>query len=501
MRLLYSGALMGLVMASSVCAQVMQDAVGDAVARRTDPGADAAIVGTGALPDLVGLEVTGWIPGNAASDPYDGEVDGSEQPDLLHLTVEFSGLVSPPGPLGLDGQDYDPTRYGANPVYGFFEFDLDNDDDSGGEERSVAVTRYLANAARFGSIPTDADGKRLVLGPGDLDSSFSSEPQFERTGAEFVLALCGCWDLTVSDEGGAPDGRFDAGDTWIVRGRFFERAGAFDCLSLMFGNAQDGGPSGFGLYDPVVEVRYRHDLGLDRTMIELVFPITAAGAALLSGEAEQPLDFTFGAGNHYSLEEALVDLQFGALSSSGVCDVYAGDWGLVELHPAAGEYPRPLDPRAWGARALVGTAYVEEQPGSTYAWTDIAFGDRPGDVNGDGLVDADDLSDFDDVLEYEDGGSIDADGTVDGRLTIGGFGPEFSLFDLDYSGDVGPEDRLLIDVCLADVNGDGILDLGDISAFVDKFLAGNDDADINGDEVLDNGDIFAFVDLFQSGCT
>ncbi|MFT5422352.1 MAG: hypothetical protein ACI89L_000109 [Phycisphaerales bacterium] len=54
--------------------------------------------------------------------------------------------------------------------------------------------------------------------------------------------------------------------------------------------------------------------------------------------------------------------------------------------------------------------------------------------------------------------------------------------------------------CPADMNGDGILDNGDIGAFVQAFLAGDLTADFNGDGILDNGDIGAFVAGFLAGC-
>ena len=52
----------------------------------------------------------------------------------------------------------------------------------------------------------------------------------------------------------------------------------------------------------------------------------------------------------------------------------------------------------------------------------------------------------------------------------------------------------------ADVNGDGIVDNGDISAFINLFLANDPAADVNGDGVVDNGDIGAFINLFLAGC-
>gem|GEM_PF-2180562 len=61
-------------------------------------------------------------------------------------------------------------------------------------------------------------------------------------------------------------------------------------------------------------------------------------------------------------------------------------------------------------------------------------------------------------------------------------------------------DFRLPDACRADVNADGVLDLGDIQAFVDLFLASDLAADFNPDGVLDTGDITAFVVAFLEGC-
>ncbi|MFT5422864.1 MAG: 1,4-alpha-glucan branching enzyme [Phycisphaerales bacterium] len=54
--------------------------------------------------------------------------------------------------------------------------------------------------------------------------------------------------------------------------------------------------------------------------------------------------------------------------------------------------------------------------------------------------------------------------------------------------------------CPADMNGDGVLDNGDIGVFITFFLGGNLVADMNGDGVLDNGDIGTFITLFLAGC-
>jgi|GEM_PF-3107471 len=54
--------------------------------------------------------------------------------------------------------------------------------------------------------------------------------------------------------------------------------------------------------------------------------------------------------------------------------------------------------------------------------------------------------------------------------------------------------------CPADVNGDGVLDNGDIGFFVNAFLQQSLVADFNGDGIIDNGDIGAFVAAFLAGC-
>ncbi|MFT5423820.1 MAG: hypothetical protein ACI89L_001609 [Phycisphaerales bacterium] len=88
---------------------------------------------------------------------------------------------------------------------------------------------------------------------------------------------------------------------------------------------------------------------------------------------------------------------------------------------------------------------------------------------------------------------VDGDGTFD---TAGGIDQDYNA--LLYIGNLNATNPA--DPCLAiDFNGDGILDNGDIGAFVTAFLTGNLSADINGDGILDNGDIGAFVQLFL-GC-
>lgn len=54
--------------------------------------------------------------------------------------------------------------------------------------------------------------------------------------------------------------------------------------------------------------------------------------------------------------------------------------------------------------------------------------------------------------------------------------------------------------CASDLNGDGLLDIFDIFAFLNLFNSGDFAADINGDGNLDIFDVFAYLDLFNAGC-
>ncbi|MFG0306962.1 MAG: GC-type dockerin domain-anchored protein [Phycisphaerales bacterium JB040] len=62
------------------------------------------------------------------------------------------------------------------------------------------------------------------------------------------------------------------------------------------------------------------------------------------------------------------------------------------------------------------------------------------------------------------------------------------------------EGYLGLTLCTPDLNGDGVLDNGDIAAFVSAFFASDLAADFNADGVLDNGDITSFVSAFLAGC-
>ncbi|MBZ0173053.1 MAG: hypothetical protein K8E66_11770, partial [Phycisphaerales bacterium] len=60
--------------------------------------------------------------------------------------------------------------------------------------------------------------------------------------------------------------------------------------------------------------------------------------------------------------------------------------------------------------------------------------------------------------------------------------------------------RVVTQVCLADMNGDNLLDLTDVTVFVEAFATQDLTADSNGDGLFDLADVLAFVQAFNAGC-
>lgn len=54
--------------------------------------------------------------------------------------------------------------------------------------------------------------------------------------------------------------------------------------------------------------------------------------------------------------------------------------------------------------------------------------------------------------------------------------------------------------CLADWNGDGVVDIHSFFAFLDDFAAGEPRADLNEDGEVDVHDLFIYLDFFEKGC-
>ncbi|MFG0283621.1 MAG: hypothetical protein ACF8R7_04305 [Phycisphaerales bacterium JB039] len=470
------------VLAVSAAAQTTTyfDDPGDAVIRRTDPGAAGSLRPDAVLPDLIRTRMTAWSAISPATDPYTGSIINPDDAHLFRIDIEFAGLVNPPGPLGAGVDPWDPFRFGPSPVFGFLDIDLDDDKDSGGELGAGAELRLLANIGRFGGLPEGSIASRAARSAADYDRDFSRGPQFERSGADFAISFCGCWNITIIHEGGDGDGQFESGESWEIRGRFFERAGGFEGPSLVSGG------SAFGAYDPWSSARWAHDDIADITTFTLVGPLDMIGAAQLFGGSVQPPD-TF-VDNHWSVEEAILDIIDSVKRASGPAYILMEGWD---------EFRRDhhLDPERWEASAIFGTTYADPID-ALYIWTDVGFEFTRGDLTADGFLTSADADTFRAWLYAVDGAPADADGAKNGVFVIRDFGVNFSLYDLDGDGRCDGDD-LYTYGDRADLDGDGARTFFDFLVFQNLFGAADMRADFDLDEQLTIFDFLAFQNAFS----
>jgi hypothetical protein len=193
--------------------------------------------------------------------------------------------------------------------------------------------------------------------------------------------------------------------------------------------------------------------------------------------------------NANSVVEALSDIIEGANGN-----LQGEAWDLTHLwaNRDAADY---LDPTQWGATAIFGTAYTEQQDGALYVWTDIGFSQTMGDFNGDGDADSSDRAAIVAYIAAHDGD----DGVTDGAVQIPGFASNFNLYDLNYDGVIDNCDLLLYPaVCAPDWNNDGEVNSTDFFQFLFDFFAGH--GDFNHDGRVDSFDFFGFLNSFFHGC-
>jgi len=475
---------------ASIERAIWTDPIGDACARRTDSGADGSLLPEAILPDLVSVSVFPWAPSQPATDPYTGLPTAPAEAQMFRLDVVLAGRVNPPGTLGLNGADYLPNRFGSSPMYGFVEIDIDNDIDTGGEFPGPARSRVLGTSARFGGRISDpALFERQAVCGADLDALWDTQPFFERTGTDFALTLCGCFDAAIVSETGNLDGKLDSGEEMIVRGRFFQRSGGYRLASQFVGG------SDIGLYDPVVDLRFVHEPASNLTIVTLVFPLTQAGAAALTGEPEQPIDTLIGEGSHTSIAEAVADLLIGAGGSNfGLTHALVHRWSKKDPQVC-------LNPLLWSINAAVGTAYATPED-APYVWTDISCPTIVGDMNGDSFVTPADRAYLEEFILANDGTASDVDGQVNGEVVLENIGPNFNVLDITGDGAIGALDTGWFQFpapCRADWDQNGAIQVSDIFAFLSSWFAGQGDFDLNGwNEVPD---IFAFLsEWFANNC-
>ncbi|MBC7836064.1 MAG: hypothetical protein H7Y88_13340 [Phycisphaerales bacterium] len=466
------------------------DAPGDAVLRRTDAGNDGPVP-PDFVADLLLARLSCWQMTTPGGDRFSGSTVNGDDAHLVRIDLVFAGVSHPSGPLGLGGGAFDPMLFGPHPVVGFLELNIDRERDTGGE-LAGATNRYLANIARFGTVGSSSIAPRVALSAAAYDGDFFTDPQYERSGVEFAVVLCGCETPVVVTQGGDADGQFEAGETWIVQGRFFQRAGGYIGASAMNGGSVPGA------YDPTVPMRVAHDPGTNRTTFSIVFALDPAGAAVITGGTQQPPDDSLF--NHVSIQEALMDLVDGANGLNGGPLfgeelVLTSEWADVDGDDLADM----LDPTDWRASALFGVPYISEDD-SLYAWTDVGFENLRGDLDGDDIAGALDQQAIEAYIESEDGGFNDQDGLVNGSVEVQDFGLNFSVYDLTGDGLIGESDVAFYggpNPCPTDFDGSGVVNSADLTAYLAAWfhdlMTGTVMADFNSSGVTNSADITAFL--------
>ncbi|MFM9958044.1 MAG: hypothetical protein ACKVZJ_08195 [Phycisphaerales bacterium] len=486
----------------------LSDASGDAVLRRTDPGADGPIDPPvlegrqGKFPDIVKLHWGGWQPevmwSPTPKKNFNGSFTSSLMPSMVRIDVTFKGLINPPGPLGIGGV-YDPYRFGNSPLYGYIDIDLDGNINTGGELGFTATLRYLAMVARMGSMPTGPLRERVPITGAQVDGLFNTTPHFERSGADFTMAFCGCFLPEIIDEGtGDCDGVFEPGESWIVRGRFFQRAGGFMVASAAKNGSQPGA------YDPLVYLRFEHCIADDTTTVSLVYAMTQLGAAKLRCGVCPVQPINLDVSDDTSIHEAMADI------CEGVRDPWfpvnfpetftlAGGWGKDD------EGEQALFPDKWTFRAALATAYSTEQPEAHLVWTDAGFDEHYADFTGDGQVTMHDRAELVSHVWFTDGSGFDCDPKRMGSTGVCLFGTNFTLFDLNYDGFVDGADAVLInDWLIGDFNGDCAVNTPDLVFLIGRFGSTGSSTvltgDLTGDGSVTTPDITRFLTRFGNQC-
>lgn len=458
------------------------DEVGDCVFRRTDPGNDGVIRSGTLTPDIVSMSVCAWEAFDPANDPYTGQGVDADDADLFRVDVVIAGLVNPAGRIG--GAGADAFAFGPTPLVGYLDIDVDHPD-SGGELGSAAETRFLANVARFGRRPEGSWGERAAVGAADLDNDFDTLPQYERSGADFALVLCGCTDPVVVSKFGDSDGTFEAGETWIVRARLFERAQGYAEASAAFGGSAPG------LYDPSVNVRFSHNSLSGQTTVTIVWALDMEGAAALAGQPEQGIDLNVA--NHTSMEEALQDIIDGA-DAGGLS---GPAWTLVQRWQGQ-DADDALDPSAWRISGLFGVPYESASEG-LYVWTDTSSDEEEhGDCDGDGFAVNADETLVRGAVYAEDGAGDDGDASKNGVWVLENPGFNFSLYDLDgdmrvTNTDIGELRKL------GDFDWSGVVNTQDFIAFLNAWVAKTPRADFDLNQKVDTIDFVGFLNAWVSG--
>jgi len=479
---------------------VFSEPVADVVIRRTDIGNDGPVDPLlHRMPDLIETQLGTFSPTAPHLDRFSGSWDSNGQ--YMRFDMVFDGLVNPPGLLSLENDFpvYQPFLYGPNPVFGYVEFDMDANPDTGGE-LSDTEYRYLGNVGRFGGLPSEARFQnRAAVTAADCDENVLTPPFVDRSGEEFHLALIGeeTESIVINTEkpGGDPM-VFEDGETWILKGDFFHRAHGFEDYAFTCFDRP-------GRYKPDVKLQFQHDVMTERTTVSLVYPLTNAADAALHGPST-PVEPNDGCEeNQNSVEEALEDLQVSA-EFADPWDRMQPDFALI----AGWEFNIVVDhltPENWPSFGLVGSAYEQLQgPFERFIWTDAWPNVLTGDFDANGQRDSSDVSLLDSFIAANDGmPGVDDDGNAsNGIISWHLFSRSFAVFDTNYDGIIAPEDAVI----LGDMDLNRLVEFEDVDDFVLALLtpdlyanahggvSGITRGDVNGDGYLDGADIHEFLD-------
>lgn len=409
------------------------------------------------LPEIVQMRLGSYQPDEPAIDLYTG--NWSTTGGFMRFDVVFAGLINPPGPVGLGANGfYSAYEYGPHPVFGFIEFDVDINEQTGGEV-DFPELRYLGNVARLGGLPTEPRFQnRVALKWDDLENPVNYAPYVKRSGEEFHLALLGeeIGAVEVIKEAYCGDPLiFEAGEIWVVSGTWLHRAHVFEEFSLQCFAAE-------GRYMPTCSLRFRHSEYSNLTTVSLVFPLNNAAHASTQEPVPAAQSNNGCPGDQYSIVEALVDLQFSSANADPFHMTFPefallADWAI--------EVPEALlTPGNWRISTCLGSAYPSTQSGSArFVWTDLYPNVLNRDFTGDGAITVSDVAAFHDFLCTHDGND-DIDDDENGSnhsIKLKNFSRSFSLYDSNYDGYVDAEDVVL----LGDMDWNGRIEASDVNAF------------------------------------
>jgi hypothetical protein len=315
---------------------------------------------------------------------------------------------------------------------------------------------------------------------------------------------------------GNNDGVFEPGEAWELTGEFLHRAHGYDSLGLgpflcNPPNDPDGRQGGgdFGVYVPTSQLRFDHDIVLDRTVVELVFPLTNEGAALMQGMVVGDAEcLNADAFDQASVLEALDDLQ---ISGDYVNSNSNGDPEEILITGWANQNPLDyLDPTQWDITVALATHHPNpSSPGRSFVWTDMHPNAVWGDFNMDAISNVVDMQMLVQFVANFDGEPADEDGSVNGSVRIRNFASNFSIYDVTYDGVVDEADLSAISKP-GDLNLDGAVNLVDFSTFSRCFGTSITNpppacsamesrrSDLNNDTVVNLADFSIFASNFGS---